>query len=159
MGILLHKGRTLTEADDQRALQAVVINQNLAEKMWPGEDPIGKRMTVGVPLPNDQPDWVTVVGVAGNVKHTTLAGETGMQMYQTSAQSPFVNGGLGRTMNFLLRTDTSPTALTDSSRKVFAGLNPTLPVSNVKPMEDNIYDSVAPFRFNMLLIALFAALR
>ena len=158
MGILLFKGRALTEADDQQALQAVVINQNLAEKMWPGEDPIGKRMTVGVPLPNEKPDWVTVVGVVGNVKHTTLAGETGMQMYQTSAQSPFVTGGIGRTMNFLLRTDTTPKALTDSARKVFAGLNPTLPISNVKTMEDIIYDSVAPFRFNMFLLGLFAAI-
>ncbi len=158
MGVPLIKGRALTEADDQRALQAVVINQNLAEKMWPGEDPIGKRMTVGVPLPNEQPDWVTVVGVVGNVKHTTLAGETGMQMYQTSAQSPFVTGGLGRTMNFLLRTDTTPTAITESARKVFAGLNPTLPVSNVKTMDDIIYDSVAPFRFNVFLLGLFAAI-
>jgi putative ABC transport system permease protein len=158
MGIPLIKGRALTEADDQRALQAVVINQNLAEKMWPGEDPIGKRMTVGVPPPNEQPDWATVVGVVGNVKHTTLAGETGMQMYQTSAQSSFLTGGLGRTMNFLLRTNTTPKALTDSARKVFAGLNPTLPVSNVKTMEDIIYDSVAPFRFNMFLLGLFAAI-
>jgi putative ABC transport system permease protein len=115
-------------------------------------------MTVGVPLPNEQPDWVTVVGVVGNVKHTTLAGETGMQMYQTSAQSPFVTGGLGRTMNFLLRTDVAPTALTDSARKAFAGLNPTLPVSNVKTMEDIIYDSVAPVRFNVFLLGLFAAI-
>jgi putative ABC transport system permease protein len=158
MGIPLIKGRALTEADDQRALQAVVINQNLAEKMWPGEDPIGKRMTVGVPAPNEQPDWATVVGVVGNVKHTALAGETGLQLYQTSAHSPFLTGGLGRTMNFLLRTDTVPKALTDSARKVFAGLNPTLPVSNVKTMEDIIYDSVAPFRFNMFLLGLFAAI-
>src|SRR5262245_22709946 len=158
MGVPLIKGRALTEADDQRALQAVVINQNLAEKMWPGEDPIGKRMTVGVPLPNEPIDWVTVVGVVGNVKHTALAGETGMQMYQTSAQSPFLTGGLGRTMNFLLRTDTAPTTLTDTARKVFAGLNPTLPVSNVKTMEDIIYDSVAPVRFNVFLLGLFAAI-
>ncbi|HKX28971.1 MAG TPA: FtsX-like permease family protein, partial [Blastocatellia bacterium] len=128
------------------------------EKMWPGEDPIGKRMTVGVPLPNEQPDWVTVIGVVGNVKHTTLAGETGMQMYQVSAQSPFVTEGLGRTMNFLLRTDTTPTAIADSARKVFADLNPTLPVSNVKSMEEIIYDSVAPFRFNVFLLGLFAAI-
>ena len=158
MGIPLVKGRTLTEADDQRALQAVVINQNLAEKMWPGEDPIGKRMTVGVPLPNEQPDWAIVVGVVGNVKHTTLAGETGMQMYQSSAQSPFLTGGLGRTMNFLLRTDIAPTTIADSARKAFAGLNPTLPVSNVKTMENIIYDSVAPFRFNVFLLGLFAAI-
>jgi predicted permease len=158
MGIPLVKGRTLTEADDQRVLQAVVINQNLAEKMWPGEDPIGKRITVGVPLPNEQPDWAIVVGVVGNVKHTTLAGETGMQMYQSSAQSPFLTGGLGRTMNFLLRTDIAPTTIADSARKAFAGLNPTLPVSNVKTMEDVIYDSVAPFRFNVFLLVLFAAI-
>jgi putative ABC transport system permease protein len=61
-------------------------------------------------------------------------------------------------MNFLLRTDTTPTALTDSARKVFAGLNPTLPVSNVKTMENIIYESVAPFRFNMFLLGLFAAI-
>jgi putative ABC transport system permease protein len=158
MGVPLIKGRFLTEADDQRALQAVVINQSLAEKMWTEEDPIGKRMTVGVPLANEQPDWATVVGVVGNVKHTSLAGETGMQMYQASAQSPFVTEGLGRTMNFLLRTSTTPTALTDSARKVFAGLNPTLPVSNVKTMEDIIYDSVAPVRFNVFLLGLFAAI-
>jgi putative ABC transport system permease protein len=126
--------------------------------MWPGEDPIGRRITVGVPLSNEQPEWVTVAGVVGNVKHTTLAGETGMQMYQTFAQSPFVTGGLGRTMNFLLRTDTAPTALADSARKVFVGLNPTLPMSNVKTMEDIIYDSVAPFRFNVFLLGLFAAI-
>src|SRR5215471_13475469 len=91
-------------------------------------------------------------------ENTTLAGETGMQMYQSSAQSPFLTGGLGRTMNFLLRTDVAPTTIADSARKAFAGLNPTLPVSNVKTMEDIIYDSVAPFRFNVFLLGLFAAI-
>jgi putative ABC transport system permease protein len=67
MGIPLLKGRAITEADDQNALQVVVINQNLADKMWSGEYTIGKRLTVGVPLPNKQPEWVTVVGVVGNV--------------------------------------------------------------------------------------------
>src|SRR5262249_16205995 len=50
----------------------------------------------------------------------------------------------------------APTAMTESARKVFAGLNPTLPVSNIKTMEDIIYSSVAPFRFNMFLLGLFA---
>jgi putative ABC transport system permease protein len=79
-------------------------------------------------------------------------------MYQSSAQSPFLTGGLGRTMNFLLRTDIVPTTIADSARKAFASLNPTLPVSNVKTMEDIIYDSVAPFRFNVYLLGLFAAI-
>jgi putative ABC transport system permease protein len=157
MGIPILKGRAITEADDQNALQVVVVNQNLADKIWPGEDPIGKRLTVGVPLPNDQPDWATVVGVAGNVKHTSLSGETGMQMYQPVAQSPFLTQGLGRTMTFLLRTGPETAGLIDPARKVFAKLNPTLPVSNVKTMDAIIYDSVAPFRFNTFLLGLFAA--
>ena len=157
MGIPILKGRAITEADDQNALQVAVINQNLADKMWPGEDPIGKRLTVGVPLPNEQPEYVTVVGLAGNVKHTSLNGETGMQMYQPVAQSPFLSLGLGRTMTFLLRTGPEPSGLVDSARKVFASLNSTLPVSNVKTMDAIIYDSVAPFRFNTFLLGLFAA--
>jgi putative ABC transport system permease protein len=157
MGIPILKGRAITEADDQNALQVVVINQNLADKMWPGENPIGKRLTVGVPLPNEQPEWVTVVGVAGNVKHTSLTGETGMQMYHPVAQTPFLIQGLGRTMTFLLRTGPETAGLIEPARKVFSNLNPTLPLSNVKTMETIIYDSVAPFRFNTFLLGLFAA--
>jgi putative ABC transport system permease protein len=157
MGIPILKGRAITEADEQNSLQVVVINQNLADKMWPGENPIGKRLTVGVPLPNEQPDWATVVGVAGNVKHTSLNGETGMQMYQPVTQTPFLTQGLGRTMTFLLRTGPETTGLVEPARKVIAKLNPTLPISNVKTMDTIIYDSVAPFRFNTFLLGLFAA--
>lgn len=157
MGIPILKGRTITAADEQNALQVVVINQNLADRMWPGEDPIGKRLTVGVPLPNEQPEWATVVGVAGNVKHTSLNGETGMQMYHPVAQTPFLTEGMGRTMTFLLRTGSEPATLIEPARKVFATLNATLPVANVKTMDDIIYDSVAPFRFNTFLLGLFAA--
>jgi putative ABC transport system permease protein len=157
MGIPITKGRGFTEADDPNTLQVVLVNQKLADMMWPGEDPIGKRLTVGVPLPNEQPDWATVVGVVGNVKHTSLAGETNMQMYHPVAQTPFLTQGMGRTMNFVIRAGSTPESLIEPARKIFAGLNATLPVSNVKTMENIISDSVAPFRFNMFLLGLFAA--
>ncbi|HKP87401.1 MAG TPA: ABC transporter permease [Blastocatellia bacterium] len=158
MNIPLIKGRAFTEADDQNARQVVVINQNMADLIWPGEDPLGKRVTVGVPAPGEQPDWATVIGVVGNVKHTTLAGETGMQMYHPAAQTPFLALAMGRTMTFILRAQTETTGLIEPARSVFASLNPTLPVSNVKTMETIIHDAVAPFRFNMLLFVLFAAI-
>jgi putative ABC transport system permease protein len=158
MNIPLLKGRAFTEADDQNALQAVVVNQIMADTTWPGEDPVGKRVTVGVPGPNEQPDWATVVGVVGNVKHTTLAGETGMQMYQMAAQSPFLALSLGRTMTFVMRTQLEPASVAGSARGVVAGLNATLPVSNVKTMDTIIHDSVTPFRFNMFLLGLLAAI-
>src|SRR5262249_24806621 len=59
MNIPLIKGRSLTDADTETALQVVVVNQHMADMLWPGEDPIGKRLTVGVPLPGDQVDWAT----------------------------------------------------------------------------------------------------
>ena len=158
MNIPLIKGRTFTDADNERALQVVVINQNMADTMWPGEDPIGKHMTVGVPARGEQPDWSTVVGVVGNVKHTSLSGDTGMQMYQAISQTPFISLGLGRTMNFILRTQLAPTNLTESARGVIAGLNPALPVSNVKTMDTIISESVASNRFSMSLLGLFAAI-
>jgi putative ABC transport system permease protein len=161
MNIPLIKGRSLTEADNETALQVVVVNQNMADTMWPGEDPLGKRLTVGVPLPGDHIDWVTVVGVVGNVKHTSLSGETGMQMYQTMAQTPFLGIPqlpMGRTMNFVLRTQIEPTAMAESARGVIAGLNPTLPVSNMKTMDTIISESVASSRFNTSLFGLFAAI-
>ncbi|MFL6278205.1 MAG: ABC transporter permease [Blastocatellia bacterium] len=158
MNIPLIKGRTFTDADKEDSLQVVTVNQNMAELMWPGEDAVGKRLTVGVPLPGDKPDYATVVGVVGNVKHTTLAGETGMQIYQPVTQTPFLGLGFGRTMNFILRTQLEPATLAESARAVIAGLNPRLPVANVKTMDTIIAESVAANRFNMSLFGLFAAI-
>jgi putative ABC transport system permease protein len=150
MGIPLVKGRTFTEADGLSSLPVIIINQNMAATMWPGEDPIGRRMTVGVPLPGETPEYTTVVGVVGNVKHTTLSGETGMQMYQPAFQAP------ARNLTYILRTAVEPTSIVESARGAIASLDPTLPVSNVKTMERIIYESVAPFRFNLYLLGLFA---
>jgi putative ABC transport system permease protein len=150
-------GRTFTDADNDHALPVVVVNQTMAETMWPGEDALGKRVTVGVPLPNDKPDYVTVIGVVGNVRHTTLDGEPGMQMYQPYAQSPFLDG-FGRTVNLILRTEMEPMSLVEPARGVIAELNPTLPVSNQKTMDRVVSDSVAASRFNMSLFGLFAAI-
>jgi putative ABC transport system permease protein len=158
MNIPFVKGRAFTEADDQNALQCVVINQNMADAIWPGEDALGKRVTVGVPGPGEQPDWAAVVGVVGNVKHTTIAGEAGMQMYHSVAQTPFLALALGRSMTFILRAELEPGGLIEPARREFASLNPTLPVSNVKTMETIISDAVAPFRFNMFLLGLLAAI-
>ena len=158
MNIPLIKGRAFTEADDQTALQAVIINQNMAEQVWPGEDAVGKRLSVGVPGPGEQPDWATVVGVVGNVKHTAIAGESGMQMYQPVVQSPFLSLNMGRTMTFIVRSQIDTTSMVAPARSVFSDLNPTLPVSNIKTMETIVQDSVAPFRFNMFLLGLIAAI-
>jgi len=151
MGIPLVAGRTFTEADIQTSLRTIVVNRELAKEMWPDQDPIGKRMTVGVPLsltPNV--NYATVVGIVGDVKHTSLSGDTGMQMYQPLSQAP----GLGMTL--VLRGKLDPTNLLDSIRGTIREVDPTLPLANVKTMDTIIYENVAPFRFNMFLLTLFA---
>jgi putative ABC transport system permease protein len=150
MGIPLVAGRTFAEGDDLTSQAVIIVNQNMANNMWPGENAVGKRMTVGVPLPGEDPDWATVVGVVGNIKHTSLSGETGMQMYQAVLQAP------ARNMTFVLRTAVEPMSVVESARSTIASLDPTLPISNVKTMDRIVYDSVAPFRFNMYLLGLFA---
>jgi len=131
-----------------------IVNENFAKNMWPGEDPIGKRMTVGVPLAAEKVEWSTIVGVVGNVKHTALNGESGMQMYQCVYQAEFQSPA--RSMTYLLRTSVNPTNLTDAARSVVASVDSNVPMSNVKTMDQVVYDSVSPFRFNMFLLLLFA---
>ncbi len=157
MGIPLINGRPFGESDDLNSKQVIIVNQIMAERMWPGEDPVGKKMTVGVPMPGEEPDWSEVVGVVGNVKHTTLTGETGMQMYQSVYQAADFLQAMSRNMTFTLRTSLEPMSILDSARSTIASLDPTLPVATPKTMEAIISDSVAPFRFNMFLLGLFAA--
>jgi putative ABC transport system permease protein len=155
LNIPIVAGRAFTEADNLDALQVAIVNETFAGNMWPGEDPIGKRMTVGVPLAAEKVEWYTVVGVVGNVKHTALNGESGMQMYQPVAQAEFQSPA--RTMTYLLRTSVNPERLTESARSVVASVDSNVPISNVKTMDRIVYDSVSPFRFNMFLLGLFAA--
>src|ERR1041384_979647 len=155
LSIPLIAGRFFTEADNRDAPAVVIVNEIFAKSMWPGENPIGKRMTVGVPLPGDRVDWSTIVGVVGNVKHTTLNGESGMQVYEPVYQAEFQSPA--RNMTYLLRTSVNPVSLGESARSAVASIDGNIPMSNVKTMDRIVYDSVSPFRFNMFLLALFAA--
>jgi len=150
MGIPLLTGREFSDADLKASLQAGVINKEMAERMWPGEDPVGKRFSVGVPLdPKDEVQWITVVGVVGGVKQTSLDAEPGMEMYQPLAQAPFPN------MSFVVRTSLDPGSIAEPVRGLVASLNSELPVTNLRSMDEILYDSLAPYRFNMLLLAIF----
>lgn len=150
LNIPLIAGRVFSETDKLDAPSAVIINETMARTMWPGENPVGKHMTVGVPLPGDRIEWDTVVGVVGNIKHTSLNGDSGMQMYQSVLQAP------ARTMTYLVRTNSNPLALAETARTTVAAVDRNLPVANLKTMDQIVYDSVSPFRFNMFLLVLFA---
>jgi len=147
MGIPLLKGRTLDLHDDSKGTRLAVINETMASAGWPGEDAVGKRFKLN---PSINRDWTTVVGVAGNVKHFGLDGKKWPEAY-------FPELGWG-TMSLVVRTSADPLALVPAIRAIVRGMDPNVPVADVRSMEKIVTDSVAPRQLSMILVACFAGL-
>jgi putative ABC transport system permease protein len=154
MGIDLKKGRYLTPQDRADSRPVTVIDERLAEKYFPNEDPIGKRLT------NDpeQPPF-EIVGVVEHVKHYGLDGEVPVdpQFYYALEQVPdkyfpvIVNR-----LTLLARTSGDPLSLIGSVRQQVLAVDSNQPVYNARTMEQVINESIAPRRFAMLLLTIFA---
>jgi putative ABC transport system permease protein len=126
-----------------------IIDETMARKYWPNEDPVGKRITFqGGP---NNPIWREIVGIVGHVKHKGLDGESRVQYYipHSQAQNAF--------MTLVLRTSGDPTSLTGAVRGAISQLDKDLPVFRVKTMEQFVADSMAQRRFAMTLVGIFAA--
>jgi putative ABC transport system permease protein len=152
LGIPLLRGRGPLPQDTAEGQQVVVVNQALARRMWPGEDPIGKRLTYDVGAPEEETTWVTVVGLVPDMKTTTLDRETDMESYLPVDQYPTAEGAL------VVRTAGNPVSLAPALRDAVRKVDPDLPVYDVKTMERLVADSLSSSRFSMFLFGLFAAL-
>ncbi len=154
MEIPLIRGRHFTDEDSRTTPPVVVIDQRMAEQLWPGDDAVGKRMrTGGFDVAPDTP-WMTVIGVTGRVKQDTLDGEEPrIAMYHWHKQRP------SRALNVVMRAATSEAgALAPAARQIISDLDTDLPIYNVKTMVARVDESLARRRFAMTLLALFAAL-
>jgi putative ABC transport system permease protein len=149
LGIPLRQGRLFTEQDGAGAPNVVVINHAMAQRYWPGRDPLGARITLGDPA--DSAGWRTVVGVIGGVRHNSLDADPYPQMFAPVAQMP------RRAVMVLARTAGDPVALTGTLRRAVTSLDTNLPVSDVMTMEARVSRSVAQPRVNVTLLGLFAA--
>jgi putative ABC transport system permease protein len=150
LGVPLLRGRAFTEADGAGAPEVMIINRTMAETLFPGEDPIGRRIQLGDPDP-DSP-WVTIVGVVGDVKYTGLDKAPEPTMY-----TPYEQNLWWPTMYLLLRSSVDPAGLAQAVRAQVAGLDPLLPMSRVRTMDDLLGQSVAGPRFRTTLLGIFAA--
>ena len=155
MGIRLIRGRLFNQSDGEQTPKVVIINQAAAERYWPREDPVGKRILSG----NDRETWTTIVGVVGNVKHAGLDAETSPETYFQYQQVPsdVINFAEG-SMFLVLRTSGDPAAMTSAVRTELRALDPGQPVFNVRTMDQVVESSVAQQRFRMVLLAIFAGL-
>jgi putative ABC transport system permease protein len=158
MRIPLLEGRDLSETDGPRAAGVVVVNQALARRYWPNEDPIGKRLRVNFgksdapwkPLGDAQ--WLTVVGVAGEVKDLLLSDKPRPEFYLSYLQYP------SPLMFLVARTGADPASLAAAIEKEVHAVDPTQPVSEVKTMTQAVEEAAARPRFNLVLLGAFAAL-
>ncbi len=151
LGIPLLSGRLVTEEDVTNNTGAVLINEALAKRFWPGEDPLGKRISTATNT-GQQTQWQTIVGVVGNVRHLGLDIEPRPEVYYHTNTSP-PTGPV-----FVIRTTSDPKNLIAAARAKVRELDRNLPIGNVNTMEELVAQSVAPRRFGMILLGIFAAL-
>ncbi len=152
MQIPLLKGRLFTEQDTRTTPRVVVIDDHMAQQLWPGEDPLGKRIrTGGFDVTADTP-WMTVVGVVGRVKQDALDADSRMAYYRYQGQTP------SRAMNVVVRGSVDPAGLAGAVTQQLRALDPDMPIYKMRTMAERIDDSLAERRFSMLLLALFAVL-
>jgi predicted lysophospholipase L1 biosynthesis ABC-type transport system permease subunit len=129
-------------------MRVVVVDEHMARQLWPASDAVGKRVRTG--SAGSTSPWLTVVGVVGRVKQDALDSDPRIAMYVPHAQFT------ARAMNVAIRTVGDPARLAAVVREEIRALDPDLPVYGVKTMEERVQTSLAPRRFAMILLALFA---
>jgi putative ABC transport system permease protein len=153
MKIRLLEGRTFERQDDNpNAMLVVVINQALAKRFWTGS-PIGRRVNPGFADPKV---WFTIVGVVEDTKNAGMDKPAGPELYLQVRQ--VANQLLGGNINFVVRATNDSASLEGSIRSAVRELDPTLPVYNLRSMEEVVSKSVVQPRFLALLLATFSGI-
>jgi len=146
MGIPFLRGRGFSARDDEKAPPVAIINETLALRFWPGEDPVGRRLTSYGGVSRE------VVGIVRDVKTRDLAESAGPQLYTPYVQRPWPF------LAVVARTTGDPVALSATLRQAVAAVDPDLATGDVRTIDEYLAQSVATPRFNATLIAGFAAL-
>jgi predicted permease len=153
LGVPLVEGRHLLVTDRDGAPLVVVANDAFARKFFPGQSPIGHRVSTN-PVDED-PRWAEIVGVVGSIRQAGLDQDVTPTLYRSYLQEPLPI--LVRS-NLLIRTSGDPTLLTPSIERVLASMDRDQPLFDVKTMEERLSDSLISRRFNAALTGTFAAI-
>jgi predicted permease len=145
MRIPLKLGRYFTGQDIKGAQETVIVNEALAERFWPNEYPIGKRLQRGKSGP-----WKTVVGVISDTKEYSAEKEPPIAVYYPAEQV------IARNMYLVIRTTSDPVPMTAAIVKEIQAVDPEMPVYDVGSMDQRLYGSLARQRFSMFLLGVFA---
>jgi predicted permease len=154
MGIRVVEGHPFEPSDAKGSTGVVLVNQAMAKLFWPGQSPIGRR--IRAPSRDDKLPWLTIKGVVADVKQGGLDKKTGTEVYFLHDQSQEAVGGMPDTLYLVLRTRQDPMSLVNPVRNEIRRLDPTLPVAEVRTMQEVVYASVAQPRFVAFLVLIFS---
>jgi putative ABC transport system permease protein len=152
LNIQIVQGRAFTERDSAEAPLVMIVNQALARRDFPGENPIGKRINLGNTDRNGQPVWFEIIGVAANVRSLDLIEEPLPEFYLSSLQDTFSE------MSLVIRAAVDLASLPGAVRQAAAEVDRTQPVSKIETMEQIVSEAVSQPRFNLFLLGLFGGL-
>jgi len=151
MGIPVGQGRVFDERDRFDSAPVVIVNERFAQKYFPGQNVIGKRIQPEFSADDNGEKVREIVGLVGNVKHLSLRNEDSPEMYLPETQMP------ARAISVVIRTSVSnPSAITNSLRKELAAMDTTIPLTSVRVFDEYVSRSLARPRFNTLLLSIFA---
>ncbi len=142
-------GRTFTEADNAPNRNLVVVDQALAQKAYPNQNAVGKRILIRIRTP--EPEWVEIIGVVAHQRDVSLAEPGREQIY-------FSDGflGHGRANKWGIRTSGDPSRYAEQVRKTISGINSHLLIAEMLPMQEYVQRAQAGTRFSLMLIGTFA---
>jgi putative ABC transport system permease protein len=147
--IPLREGRFLSAGDDAQSPPVCLVDQSLARRLWEGKSPLGRRIQLGS---SGEGPWLAIVGVVGQVKQDGLERESRGQIYIPHAQRP------ERSMVLVVRTSGEPIQLAPAVRRAVLELDADQPISEIRPMEEVIAESMASRRFSTALLSAFSGI-
>jgi putative ABC transport system permease protein len=145
IGMRIVRGRWLTDAEPQPAF---VVNESLARRSFPGEDPLGKRIRIAG---RGEPRFGTVVGVVADLRYANLDASPEPELFMNYGDATLFS------MTLVIRTFGDPAAAVPVIRTLLSGIDRSVPLYDVRPLDATLADSIASRRFNMLLLSTFAA--
>jgi putative ABC transport system permease protein len=150
MNIPLVRGRGFEATDDARGEPVVIVNRALANRYWPNDNPIDRRVRTSAGF--DSGAWFRIVGVVEDVRHISLSRDPVVEMYRPIAQTAMP------IFMVVVRTEREPAALAPAVRAAVRALDPNLPIYDVRTMDDRIAGSFAQTRGTMVLLLVTAVL-
>jgi putative ABC transport system permease protein len=152
IGVPLRQGRAFSERDRAASPGVIIINEAMAQRFWPHQNPIGRRITHDLSIVPGQQTTREIVGVVGDVRHFGLEQPSEPQMFVPHAQMPWPS------MAVVIRTPLDAARLGAAVRQAVWSVDDTIPVPPIRPMADALAGAVGQPKFRAWLLGLFAAM-